>query len=162
MAFAVKAHQGQTMPGGDTPYVVHLCQVAMEVMAWPEADDLAVCCALLHDTIEDTAVTYHQVVEAFGEQTAQGVLALTKNADLPKPDQMADSLRRIRQQPKSVWMVKLSDRITNMAEPPPHWTKEKRMLYRREAEQIWHELSPAHEGLGQRLKQRITDYERYF
>ncbi len=39
--------------------------------------NLAVQCALLHDTIEDTDVTYDQVKDQFGTDGADGVMALT-------------------------------------------------------------------------------------
>ena len=35
-------------------------------------------CALLHDTIEDTAVTFEDIETAFNQYVAAGVLALTK------------------------------------------------------------------------------------
>jgi (p)ppGpp synthase/HD superfamily hydrolase len=62
--FAAEAHhhEGQEFPGTELPYILHVGQVAMEVMAAIAArggiDDpnLAVQCALLHDTVEDTAV----------------------------------------------------------------------------------------------------------
>lgn len=162
LAFAAKAHQGQTIPGGEVPYTVHLCQVAMEVMSFPsEADDFTICCALLHDTLEDTSTTYQDLEASFGKEVAQGVQALTKNESLPKSEQMNDSLRRILQQPRQVGMVKMGDRIINMGEPPHYWTDEKRRHYRLEAESIWEHLSPTHSGLSRRLRQRIDDYERY-
>ena len=160
--FAAKAHLGQTIPGGKVPYTVHLCQVAMEVMSFPsEADDLAICCALLHDTLEDTSTSYQELEASFGKEVAEGVQALTKNDSLPKAQQMSDSLARILQQPKQVWMVKMGDRIINMGEPPHYWTSEKRQSYRLEAETLWQQLSPAHSGLSRRLRQRIDDYEKY-
>ena len=33
LKFAARAHQGQTVPGTDLPYLVHVCLVAMEVTA---------------------------------------------------------------------------------------------------------------------------------
>lgn len=161
--FAAEAHQGQCVPGTELPYLVHLSMVSMEVVAavsdaqCPDAD-LAVQCAWLHDTIEDTAITYEQVLDAFGAAVAKGVLALTKDASLDKPLQMADSLRRIRLQPKAVWMVKLADRITNLQPPPAYWTKEKAARYRDEAVQIHAALKDADEALAARLMARIEAY----
>ena len=162
LAFAEMAHRQQRIPGGDVPYVVHVCQVAMEVTACPEAGDLAVQCALLHDTIEDTGTSYQQIETAFGREVADGVQALTKNEALPKAEQMADSLARIRQQPHQVWMVKLADRINNLQEPPHYWTDAKKTAYRAEAEEILAQLGQAHAGLAARLADKIAGYSRYF
>ncbi len=162
--FAAHAHAGQQIPGGDRPYVVHVVSVAAEVMAALAQGsavgdpDLAVQCALLHDTIEDTPVTYAEVAARFGTAVADGVLALTKDPTLPKAAQMADSLRRIRQQSTEVWMVKLADRITNLQAPPPYWTAERIVAYRAEAGEILAALGEADAYLAGRLAQKIADY----
>ncbi len=65
--FASNAHKDQKLPGSDIPYINHIGSVAMEVMAAIAQSssvanpDLAVQCALLHDTVEDTRTTYEQV-----------------------------------------------------------------------------------------------------
>ncbi|MBN1582951.1 MAG: bifunctional (p)ppGpp synthetase/guanosine-3',5'-bis(diphosphate) 3'-pyrophosphohydrolase, partial [Anaerolineae bacterium] len=87
--FAAEAHRGQIYPGTDLPYIMHISFVSMEIIAalHTERDrdgDLAVQCALLHDVIEDTTVTYAQVRAAFRPVVAAGVQALSKDAALPK------------------------------------------------------------------------------
>jgi (p)ppGpp synthase/HD superfamily hydrolase len=161
--FAAHAHLGQKYPGTDLPYVVHVSLVSMEVIAalCVERDrngDLAVQCALLHDVIEDTDVTVEQLRAAFGERVTNGVLALSKDSALPKAGQMADSLSRIRQQPHEVWLVKLADRIANLAAPPHYWTMERRSRYREEAVAIHTALHPASAYLGERLFNKIDAY----
>jgi (p)ppGpp synthase/HD superfamily hydrolase len=161
--FAAQAHRGQTVPGTDLPYIMHISLVSMEVIAALQVEqgrnqDLAVQCALLHDVIEDTDVTYEQLKADFGEPVAQGVLALSKDETLDKPAQMQDSLRRIRQQPQKVWMVKLADRITNLEPPPHYWTKEKIARYREEALEIHKTLGEASEFLSARLLEKIQEY----
>lgn len=159
--FAARAHHAQTIPGGDVPYLVHLCQVAMEVMASPACDDLALACALLHDTIEDTATTFEEIQAKFGLQVAQGVSALSKDLTLPKNEQMADSLRRLAECGPQVQMVKLADRITNLQEPPHTWPLEKRRAYQREAQEILSTLGASDRLLASRLAGKIQNYSRY-
>jgi (p)ppGpp synthase/HD superfamily hydrolase len=164
--FAAEAHRGQTYPGTDLPYLMHLSFVTMEIMAAlavePKNDgNLAVQCALLHDTIEDTDVTYEQVAQAFGTPVAQGVLALSKNPNVTKAERMQDSLDRIRQQPPEVWMVKLADRTTNLSAPPGYWTRDKIVAYRAEAIGIHRALHAASPYLGARLLSRIETYRQY-
>lgn len=164
--FAAEAHQGQKVPGSELPYITHVSLVTMEVIAALQAEDgvdgeRAVQCALLHDTIEDTDVTFEMVQQEFGEEVANGVLALTKDASLPKPEAMADSLRRIQEQPKAVWMVKLADRITNLLPPPHYWTPEKIAFYREEARQIHAALKDASPFLAARLQEKIDNYGKH-
>ena len=159
--FAADRHLGQLVPGGDRPYVVHLTSVAMEVIA-ALADagdpDLAVQCALLHDTIEDSSTTFEEVAAAFGAAVGEGVRALSKDDEVPMGERMADSLRRIRLQPPEIAMVKLADRITNLQPAPPTWSAAKRVRYRDEAIQIADALATASPLLAARIRQKIADY----
>lgn len=164
--FAAIAHLGQKMPGGDLPYLLHVVAVAAEVMAAvalePVADpDLAVCCALLHDTIEDTGVTEAGVAAEFGPAVAAGVLALSKDPALPKVLAMTDSLRRIQLQPREVWIVKLADRVVNLERPPHYWQPAKIAAYRIEAIAIADTLGAASSYLHQRLRDKIADYQQF-
>ncbi|HYU81459.1 MAG TPA: HD domain-containing protein [Candidatus Polarisedimenticolia bacterium] len=167
LEFAAARHRTQLVPGTDLPYVVHVVSVAAELTAvlaesrvdWP---DLAVQCALLHDTIEDTGTRYDEVAAAFGADVADGVAALSKNEALPKAERMADSLRRIRLQPREIWMVKLADRINNLSAPPAYWTAEKRVAYRDEAIEIANALGSASILLDSRIRERIVSYARHF
>jgi (p)ppGpp synthase/HD superfamily hydrolase len=165
LRFAAERHHDQLVPGTQFPYLVHLVSVAAEVIAslpTPGVEaDLAVACALLHDTIEDTATTRDEIAARFGEAVAAGVAALSKNAALPKAEQMADSLRRIREQPAAVWAVKLADRITNLGPPPEHWSVDKRTKYLEEAHQIADALGTASQPLDARIRQRMRDYATY-
>lgn len=163
--FACAAHLGQKLPGSDLPYVNHVGNVAMEVIAAlaaediPRDQDLAVACALLHDTLEDTDTTFETLDAAFGEAVALGVQALSKDKSIGgKDERMRDSLKRIREQPKEVWMVKLADRITNLQPPPAHWTPEKVRKYREEAILIHDQLHAASPYLAGRLRDKIGCY----
>jgi (p)ppGpp synthase/HD superfamily hydrolase len=159
---AAQAHQAQTFPSTDLPYLLHITQVAAEVMAVagePETDStLAVLCALLHDTLEDTPLTEAELEAEFGPLVLAGVKALTKDDTLPKAERMADSLRRILEQPPQVAWVKLADRITNLQVPPSHWSAEKIATYRDEARQILVALGGTHAGLAARLEAKIAAY----
>lgn len=157
------------MLGTDIPYINHIGNVVMEAMTTIarensphptiENPDLFVQCAILHDVIEDTEISYTVIAEKFGLAVAEGVLALTKNKTLAsKLEQMRDSIGRIQQQPKEIWMVKLADRITNLQAPPKQWSQEKVKTYRDEAILILEELGDANPYLAERLGWKITQY----
>ena len=164
-AAAKHAAQNQTIPGTNLPYVVHLSNVAMEILIasfHSENFDLgfAVQVALLHDTLEDTSTTFEELETKFGVEIAKGVLALTKNEKLPKEEQIKDCLKRIKLLQSEVWAVKLADRITNLQPPPPHWSKERKINYRDEARLIVSELRDGNEYLARRLEEKIEEYGR--
>ncbi len=165
--FAARVHKKQTWPGDtDLNYMVHVNLVSIEVIAAlqaePEHDgDLAVKCALLHDVIEDSKVSYDEIKAEFGLGVADGVLALSKNSNLNKKLQMEDSLRRIKQQPYEVWIVKMADRIVNLRQPPKSWSNEKIIKYREEAVKIYNQLKPASEFLAKRFDAKIQSYRQF-
>jgi (p)ppGpp synthase/HD superfamily hydrolase len=162
--FAAERHENQKMPGSDKPYIAHVGAVAMEVLATIAVGevgnpDLAVACALLHDTIEDTETTADEIAAAFGAAVAEGVLALSKDKAVPKDQQMADSIRRIQLQPREIWIVKLADRAVNMEPAPAHWSMDKRRDYQRKAVMIVDTLGSASVTLAARLREKIASYE---
>jgi (p)ppGpp synthase/HD superfamily hydrolase len=167
--FAADAHADQQVPGSTRPYLAHVAAVAMEfchalarraLLEQPLAQpDLGIQAALLHDVVEDTSVTVAQLRARFGDAVANGVAALSKDERVgDKPAQMRDSLARIRAQPREIWMVKLADRITNLAPPPRGWSPEKIAGYREEARLIHAQLGSACPVLGERLLARIAAY----
>ncbi len=165
--YAAHAHLGGTMPDGELPYIKHVANVMMEAMGAMvngknvTNPNLLIETALLHDTIEDTKVTYDDIVTTFGKNVADGVMALSKNPALPKEEQMIDSIKRIQLQPQEIWMVKLADRISNLQKPPAHWDKYRIRRYKDEAQLILDELGNADEYLHDRLSAKIIAYEEY-
>ncbi len=166
ISFAGIAHKDQKIPGSDVTYVVHLANVAMEVLfAYSESMDFdletALQSALLHDTLEDTDISIEDLRKNFGDKVCRCVSALTKNMNLPKEERMKDSLNRILKEGRDASIVKLADRITNLQIPPSYWSKEKKELYLAEAEMILHMLQNTHSYLENRLKARIKIYLNY-
>lgn len=169
---ASKLHNGQKYggqkEGEQVEYINHIGSVTFEVLAAIAQTtginaDLAMKCAILHDTIEDTPFCYEEVIQHFGKEVADGVLALTKNDQIKgKEAKMKDSLQRIKAQPQEIWAVKMADRICNLSAPPYYWTKEKKQKYQQEAQLIYEELKEGNLYLAKRLAKKIEAYKRYF
>jgi len=156
----------QTLPDSIIPYAVHLSNVAMEILVAASHSknfdtEFAIQVALLHDVLEDTAVTAEELKTDFGIEVTTGVLALTKNKSLPKEQQMIDCLQRLKTCVSEVRAVKLADRITNLQTPPKSWTIEKRLNYLREGELILKEMRGTNEYLEKRLELKIEEYRGY-
>lgn len=168
---ASRLHNGQEYGGHQVgekiEYLNHIGSVTFEILnAITEEKgmnaDLAIKCAVLHDSIEDTEQSYEGVKNLFGEEVANGVMALTKNEKLDgKEKMMLDSLSRIKQQPKEVWAVKMADRICNLYASPFYWNNEKRVKYQQEARLIHRELKDGNKYLAERLEKKINDYSKY-
>lgn len=74
--FATKAHTGQKRKYTGDDYIVHPIAVA-KLVAEKGGNEDQIVAALLHDTVEDTDVTYMDVYDAFGHEVAALVLQLT-------------------------------------------------------------------------------------
>ena len=168
LTYAAHAHGSQKTPN-DLPYITHISCVAMEIINACEKSkldekkaDFAITCALLHDIIEDTLITYDELYVKFGPDIADGVEALTKDKTLKtKQDQMRDSIEKLLTQPYEVQMVKLADRITNLSIPPQHWDNEKIKSYAKEASFILSCLGNSNIYLAKRLEEKVENYKKY-
>lgn len=75
LVIAVNGHQGQLDKGG-SPYILH----PLKVMHYLKStDEELMCIALGHDVIEDTDVTYQDLINAgISTRVVNGIRALTK------------------------------------------------------------------------------------
>lgn len=77
IAFATEAHRGQFRKYTGEPYVTHPIEVAQIVATVPHTTEMLVA-AILHDTVEDTPVTFEVIEENFGEKVRELVFWLTE------------------------------------------------------------------------------------
>lgn len=116
--FSTKAHKGQERVSGD-PYIVHPVEVGC-LLAELEMDDNSIIAGILHDTIEDTALTYDRIKEEFSEEIAElvdGVTKLTKISYTTKQEIQAENFRKMflaMAKDIRVIIIKLCDRLHNM------------------------------------------------
>lgn len=116
--FSVQKHGSQKRASGD-PYFSHPIEVA-GILTDFYLDDQTIVTALLHDTIEDTLVTYDEIEEAFGKDVARmvdGVTKLSKIEAMSENERAAENLRKFllaMSDDIRVLLVKLADRLHNM------------------------------------------------
>ena len=116
--FALKAHKNQKRDSGD-PYLVHPVAVA-DILSDLKLDSATIATGLLHDTIEDTEITYQKVEEEFGKEVADLVDGVTKISELEGKiiqNSKAENIRKLilaTSKDIRVLLVKLADRLHNM------------------------------------------------
>ena len=98
MNLAYTAHHGQYDKGG-VPYIFHPIHLAEQM-----DDEISTCVALLHDTVEDTAVTLEQLEAEFPKEVVDAVALLTHSDGV----EYFDYVRAIKANPIAV-QVKLAD-----------------------------------------------------
>ena len=115
---AADAHEGQKRLSGE-PYIMHPLSVAL-ILASLGMDEASIVAAILHDTVEDTSITYDDVKKDFGETVAELVDGVTKIGKVPlqtKEEQQAENIRKMliaMSRDIRVIIIKLADRIHNM------------------------------------------------
>ena len=156
--FAEWAHSGQTRLSGE-PYITHPCQVAL-IVADLGLDDASIIAALLHDTVEDTAVDLPTIRQEFGEEVAQLVEGVTKLSRLhfrTARQEQVENLRKVlvaMAQDVRVILIKLADRLHNLRTLDP-LPEEKRKAIALETLQVY---APIAHRLGiWRLKWELED-----
>jgi len=115
---AQKAHEGQLRKSGE-PFVIHPLAVA-ETLVDASMDVDCVIAALLHDTIEDTDITYDMIADRFGKTVADLVDGVTKLTRLPYATKEEEEMENLRKMLLAmvhdirVIFIKLYDRLHNM------------------------------------------------
>ena len=116
--FALEAHQNQKRDEG-VPYIIHPVAVA-KILTDLKLDSATIMTGLLHDTIEDTKVTYESVKKEFGEEVANLVEGVTKISELETKASTVSKAENFRKlilatsKDIRVLLVKLADRLHNM------------------------------------------------
>ncbi|TXT40218.1 MAG: GTP pyrophosphokinase [Comamonadaceae bacterium] len=116
--FADEAHLGQLRNSGE-PYITHPIAVAAQCAEW-KLDAQALMAALLHDALEDCAISKTDLIERFGSPVAELVDGLTKLEKLhfnTREENQAESFRKMllaMARDVRVILIKLADRSHNM------------------------------------------------
>jgi GTP pyrophosphokinase len=115
---ADKAHEGQFRRSGE-PFISHPLAVAT-VLASLGMDDVTLAAALLHDAVEDTAVSLEDIEAGFGPVVAQIVDGVTKLERVSFDSRAAAQAATMRKmlvamaKDPRVILIKLADRLHNM------------------------------------------------
>ena len=105
-------HARQTRDEG-TPYIVHPLRVALTLIEDTGSTDVTlIAAALLHDTLEDTNLTFKELLDQFGDDIAEVVRTLTKPKG--KSDLESKYLGGILRAPLGTRLVKVADRLDNV------------------------------------------------
>lgn len=102
MRIAYDAHHGQFDKSG-IPYILHPVHLAEQM-----EDEISCTVALLHDTVEDTAVTLEDLAKEFPKEVTDAVSLLTHGEGVP----YSDYVRAIKSNPVAK-KVKLADLAHN-------------------------------------------------
>jgi len=115
---AATAHGTQLRKDG-TPFLTHPLAAAL-IASEMGLDEDSIIAALLHDSLEDTTLTFEEIEEQFGASVAaivEGVTKLTRVQYTSKEEEQMENLRKMLMamaRDIRVILIKLADRLHNM------------------------------------------------
>jgi GTP pyrophosphokinase len=142
--FAMEAHAGQQRASGEH-FVNHTLEVAT-ILGGLRLDTDTVVAGLLHDTVEDTAVTLTELRDRFGTSVAalvDGVTKIGKVQVQSHTEQQVENYRKLllsMAEDARVILIKLADRLHNMR-TLEHLPAEKQRRIAQETREIYAPLA---------------------
>lgn len=140
--FAAEKHAQQKRKGENAePYFNHLLEVAeLIASSSPHLDVELVMAAFLHDTVEDTGVTLHELEQRFGKDVAALVAEVTDDKSLPKETRKQLQVQHTPGKSPRAQTLKLADKTSNLraiiSSPPVGWSMERKRQYFEWARQV--------------------------
>lgn len=113
--FAKEKHGNQKRKFHDELYFEHPKRV-VELLGQYTNDEDTLIAAYLHDTIEDTATTYEEILNEFGKNIADLVKELTSDKELAsKMGKVAYLVDKMNGMSEKALIIKLCDRLDNVS-----------------------------------------------
>jgi len=109
---AEKAHKYQCY--GLHPYMFHIYNVVSIAESLGYDESIIIAC-ILHDTIEDTTLSFNDIKKAFGKEIAEIVYCVTDELGRDRNERKSKTYKKIQENWKAT-VVKICDRIANVSQ----------------------------------------------
>lgn len=131
ISFAIIAHSGQKRKGKEVSYIMHPLSVGL-LLSSSGAEGNVVIAGILHDTIEDTKVTYEEISDKFGKRVADMVNDVTEqDKSLPWTERKKQALEHVKDMSEDSVLVKTADVLHNMNDQLEDYKKEGEEMFER-------------------------------
>ncbi len=111
---ASKSHEGQYRKNTDIPYITHPVAVGMMLLKAGYSDDI-VAAGILHDTVEDTALTLEDIEKEFGANIAELVGGSSEpDKSLPWKDRKEHTIEYLKTASEEIRAVVCADKLHNI------------------------------------------------
>ncbi|MDC1288138.1 HD domain-containing protein [Gammaproteobacteria bacterium] len=151
--YAADMHRDQRRKDAEgSPYINHPINVAQILSDIGGVDDVEVLsAAILHDTVEDTKATLHDIELAFGLRIARIVEEVTDDKSLKKKERKQAQIDHAGHTSREGALVKVADKIANVrdvhANPPKDWEPARRKEYLDWSERVVERCRPENAAL---------------
>ena len=163
--FAALKHCDQRRKDGKTPYIIHPISVAMILSEIGSIEDPEILsAALLHDTIEDTDTSAHELDKNFGSRVRIIVEELTDNDMLTFSQSKQMQIENAPYLSKNATLVRIADKISNVSDvienPPPEWNQKRCNKYVDWAEAVMNNCQKVNQDLENHFFELLTEYRK--
>ena len=163
--FAALKHCDQRRKDGKTPYIIHPISVAMILSEIGGIEDPEILsAALLHDTIEDTDTSAHELDEIFGSRVRIIVEELTDNDMLTFSQRKQMQIDNAPYLSKDATLVRIADKISNVSDvienPPSEWNQKRCNKYVDWAEAVMNNCQKVNQDLENHFFELLTEYRK--
>ncbi|MDQ5985089.1 MAG: hypothetical protein CSYNP_00793 [Syntrophus sp. SKADARSKE-3] len=157
--FAAKAHAGQYRKGTRVPYITHPLNVS-KILIENGCPEYVIVAGILHDTIEDTPVTYKEIRKTFGQVIADLVSMVSEHDKSDTWENRKNhTIEKLKRLPDDAVILTLADKLDNIRS-----IREDLKLH---GEDVWHRFKRSkekqkwyYETLATIFSKRLTD-EKY-
>lgn len=155
LAFAAHKHRDQRRKDREaSPYINHPIALAQVLVNEASVfDPIALCAAILHDTLEDTETTPDELLREFGEEITAVVEEVTDDKALSRSERKRLQIEHAPHISHPARLIKLADKISNLRDvahsPPRDWPLERQQEYFDWAKRVVDALRGTHPVLEQ-------------
>ena len=163
--FAALKHCDQRRKDGKTPYIIHPISVAMILAEIGSIEDPEILsAALLHDTLEDTDTSVHELDKNFGSRVRIIVEELTDNDMLTFSQRKQMQIDNAPYLSKDATLVRIADKISNVSDvienPPPEWNQKRCNKYVDWAEAVMNNCQKVNQDLENHFFELLSEYRK--
>ena len=120
--------------------------------------------ALLHDTLEDTDTSAHELEKIFGSRVRIIVEELTDNDMLTFSQRKQMQIDNALYLSKDATLVRIADKISNVSDvienPPPEWNQKRCNKYVDWAEAVMNNCQKVNQDLENHFFELLTEYRK--
>lgn len=163
--YGAEKHDGQTRKDAEaTPYIIHPLQVCYNLWEIGQVRNSNILIsAILHDTLEDTSATEHEIQQYFGSRVCETIKEVTNDPNLDSNENKQRQIDHVPLMSQDARLVKLADRLANIVDlrtPPPSWNREKVDGYFNWGQKLLTALKGTNANLEAALEKEIENHQQ--
>ncbi|MCL1892431.1 MAG: HD domain-containing protein [Alphaproteobacteria bacterium] len=111
--FAADKHRNQMRKGTDIPYITHPMEV-MQILTDNQCGEDVIIAGILHDTLEDTDTTPHDIETKFGKKVLAIVQGETEDKSKTWKERKQGTIDRLKSGDLETQLVGCADKLSNI------------------------------------------------